>query len=113
MGASINSLGRTQRTAGADRSLPFFYLGAAVSVAFAVGLWVLSYRDAALFVGIWAPSVLGLANALHGRLILVAAAAASMALSIGLWFFVDKALGLFVGMWVPTILAFAGTMRRS
>lgn len=113
MGASIGTLGRTERTANVDRGLQFIYLGAALSVAFAVALWVLSYRDAALFVGIWAPSVLGLSNALSGRFILVAAAAASMVLSIGLWFFVDKTLGLFVGMWVPSILAFSGTLRRS
>jgi len=113
MGTSIDTLGRTKRTARAGRGLQFIYLGAALSVAFAVALWFLSYRDAALFVGIWAPSVLGLANALHGRFMLVAAAAASMLLSIALWFFADKTIGLFVGMWVPTILAFAGTLRKS
>ena len=33
-----------------------------VSFLFSVSLWFLGYKDEGMFVGIWVPSILGLAN---------------------------------------------------
>jgi len=104
---------QAEQREASQRGMALMYGGAGLSVALAVGLWVAREQPAALFVGLWAPSVLALATAIRGARWLIPPALLSMAASIALWFFVDKAAGLFVGLWVPTILALAATMKEA
>lgn len=106
------AIGRTEQQETSQRGMALMYGGAGLSVALAIGLWAAGEQQPALFVGLWAPSVLALSMALRGARWLIPPALVSMAASIALWFFVDKAAGQLVGLWVPTILSLAATMKE-
>lgn len=50
-----------------QRGRALFCAAALISLIFSVTLWFLGDHDAALFVGLWVPSVLSLGSLLVGR----------------------------------------------
>ena len=50
-----------------DRSLVIWLVAAAIAMSFSVMLWFLVDKQAAIFTGLWVPSILALAAALRTR----------------------------------------------